>query len=68
MTQYVIAAVVAVVLAAISGTICFRLGISYRKKIAEEKIGSAETEAKRIVDDAVKTAENKKRESLLSAK
>ena len=65
---YAIAAVVAVVLAAISGTVCFRLGISYRKKIAEEKIGSAETEAKRIVDDAVKTAENKKRESLLSAK
>ena len=65
---YAIAAVVAVILAAISGIVCFRLGISYRKKIAEEKIGSAETEAKRIVDDAVKTAENKKRESLLSAK
>ena len=65
---YAIAAVVAVVLAAISGTVCFRLGISYRKKIAEEQIGSAEKEAKRIVDDAVKTAENKKRESLLSAK
>ena len=63
-----IAAVVAVVLAAISGAICFRLGISYRKKIAEAEIGSAENEAKRIVDEAVKAAENKKRESLLSAK
>lgn len=63
-----IAAVVAVVLAALSGTICFRLGISYRKKIAEAEIGSAEAEAKRLVDEAVKTAENKKRESLLSAK
>ena len=65
---YAIAAVVAVVLAAISGAICFRLGISYRKKVAEAEIGSAEAEAKKIVDEAVKTAENKKRESLLSAK
>ena len=63
-----IAAVVAVVLAVISGTICFRLGISHRKKIAEAQIGSAEAEAKRLIDEAVKTAESKKRESLLSAK
>ncbi len=66
--EIAIAAVVAVVLAIISGAICFRLGISHRKKIAEAQIGSAEAEAKRIVDEAVKTAENKKRESLLSAK
>ena len=63
-----IAAAVAVVLAIISGAICFRLGISHRKKIAEAQIGSAEAEAKRLVEEAVKTAENKKRESLLSAK
>ena len=63
-----IAAVVAVVLAVISGVICFRFGISYRKRIAEAEIGSAETEAKRLVDEALKTAENKKRETLLSAK
>ncbi len=63
-----IAAVVAVVLAVISGTICFRLGISHRKKIAEAQIGSAEAEAKRLVEEAVKAAESKKRESLLSAK
>ena len=63
-----IAAVVAVVLAAISGVVCFRFGISYRKRIAEAEIGSAEAEAKKIVDDAVKAAEDKKRESLLSAK
>ena len=55
-----IAAVVAVVLAVASGFICFRFGISYRKKIAEAEIGSAEAEAKRIVDEAVKTGENKK--------
>ena len=68
MVHIAIAAVVAVVLAVISGAICFRLGISHRKRIAEAQIGSAEAEAKRLVDEAVKTAENKKRESLLSAK
>ncbi len=67
-TIIAIAAVVAIVLAVISGFVSFRLGISYRKKIAEAEIGSAETEAKRIVEEATKTAESKKRESLLSAK
>ncbi len=66
--EVAITAVVAVVLAVISGFVSFRLGISYRKKIAEAEIGGAETEAKRLVEEAVKTAENKKRESLLSAK
>ena len=68
MVHIAIAAVVAVVLAIISGAICFRLGISHRKRVAEAQIGSAEAEAKRLVEEAVKTAENKKRESLLSAK
>ena len=63
-----IAAVVALVLAIASGVISFRLGISYRKKIAEAEIGGAEAEAKRIVNEAIKKAEDKKRESLLSAK
>ena len=66
--EIAIAAVVALVLAIASGVISFRLGISYRKKIAEAEIGGAEAEAKRIVDEATKKAEDKKRESLLSAK
>ena len=57
MTGYVIAAVVAVVLAAISGAICFRLGISHRKKIAEAQIGSAEAEAKRIAEETAAAKE-----------
>lgn len=44
------------------------LGFIIRKKIGESKIGSAEEEAKRILDDAVKNAETKKKESLLEAK
>jgi len=63
-----IAAVVAVVLAVASGLVCFRLGVAHRKKIAEAEIGSAEAEAKKILDEAVKTGENKKREALLKAK
>ncbi|WHH58996.1 ribonuclease Y [Petroclostridium sp. X23] len=61
---------IAVALAAAigSGMIFFQLGIKYRKKIAEAEIGSAEEEAKRIVNDAYKAAESKKREALLEAK
>jgi len=44
------------------------IGIIYRKKIAEAKIGSAENEAKRLVNEAMKVAESKKKESLLEAK
>lgn len=46
----------------------FKFGASYRKKIAEAEIGSAEEKAKNIVDDAVRTADAKKRELLLEAK
>ncbi|MBE7039278.1 MAG: ribonuclease Y [Ruminococcaceae bacterium] len=59
---------VAVLLCAIVGFICFRLGVSHRKKIAENEIGSAEAEAKEIIQRATKEGENKKRELLLEAK
>ena len=42
--------------------------IAYRKKVAEQKIGSAEERAREIIDEAVKTAETKKRETLLEVK
>ena len=61
----VIIAIIAFVIGAAGGIFA---GISYRKKIAESEIGSAETEAKRIVDEAVKSAETKKKEALLEAK
>ncbi|MBR2020830.1 MAG: ribonuclease Y, partial [Clostridia bacterium] len=57
----VIGAVVGLVVGAL-------LGAVLRKKIAEGKIGSAETEAKRILSDAQKTAETKKKEALIEAK
>ena len=48
--------------------ICFFLGTSYRKKVAEKEIGSAETEATRIINDAIKSGESKKREMLVEAR
>lgn len=43
-------------------------GYFYRKKVAEKEIGSAEDEAKRIVNNAIKAAEAKKRESVVEAR
>ena len=44
------------------------VGVVYRKKVAEAEIGSAEQEAKRIVADAMKSAEAKKKEAILEGK
>ena len=44
------------------------VGIVYRKKIAEGKVGVAEERARKIVDDAAKEAEARKKEILLEAK
>lgn len=57
-----------VVAAVIAGIIAFKMGVLYRKRIAESEIGSAEDEAKKIINDAVKTAETKKKEVLIEAK
>ena len=54
--------------AVISGFILFKMGIKYRRKTAEVAIGSAETEAQRIVEDAKKEAESMKKEALIEAK
>lgn len=50
------------------GIVCFFIGITYRKKVAEKEIGSAEEEARRIINESIKGGENKKREMLLEAK
>ena len=68
MLSYGISALIAFVGAAVAGFICFQLGISHRRKTAEAKIGSAEDEAKRLINDAIKTAEQKRKEALLEAK
>lgn len=43
-------------------------GFFYRKKISEAKIGSAEDQAKKIIEEGEKTAETLKKEALIEAK
>ena len=60
--------IIAVAAAVLAGLLAFFFGMSYRKNKAESAIGSAEQEAKRIIGDAVKTAEAKKKEIVLEGK
>ena len=64
MMQYILAAVAFVVAA----VVFFPLGIVYRKKVSEKEISSAEEEARRIINEAIKSSESKKREALVEAK
>ena len=61
----VIAAIIGLL---VGGVVCFPLGIRYRKNVSEKEISSAEEEGKRIINEAIKSAESKKREALLEAK
>ncbi|MED9891801.1 MULTISPECIES: ribonuclease Y [Ruminococcus] len=54
--------------AAISGFIFFKQGIAYRRREAESVIGSAEKEAERILEDAGKDADSRKKAALVEAK
>ena len=46
----------------------FGIGIAYRKKVAEREIGSAEQEATRLINEAIRSGESRKKEMLLEAK
>ena len=46
----------------------FGIGVAYRKKVAEREIGSAEAEATRIINEAIRGGESKKKEMLLEVK
>ena len=59
---------IGVIVAVIAFVIGVLAGIWYRKKVAEKEIISAEEEAKRIINEAIKGAESKKREALVEAK
>ena len=62
--HYLIFIVVGIVLVIVG----FILGVTYRKKVAEAEIGSAETEATRLINEAIRSGENRKKEMLLEAK
>ena len=65
MTTAVVSAIVA---ALVAGIACFYLGTVHRRKVAEAKIGSAEAEATRLVNDAIRSAEQRRKEVILEAK
>lgn len=65
MPMEIIAVLVTLIVASPIG---FMLGSAYRQKLGAAKIGSAEEKAREIIDEALKTAETKKREGLLEVK
>ena len=66
MEWYTILAIVLGVLIGIGAG--FAGGVLYRKKVAEREIGSAEAEATRLINEAIRNGENRKKEMLLEAK
>ena len=68
MDPIVITVIAAVAAAVVFGVLGFIIGGQHRKKVAEAAIGSATEEAARIVNQAVQTAENKRKETILEAK
>ena len=65
MLGYVIAVVVTLVVVA---PVSFLIASNYAKNNAKSKIGNAEEQARAIIDEALATAETKKREGLLEVK
>ncbi len=65
MLPYILTAVIAVIVALPLG---FFVGSAYRKKLDENEIGSAEAQARKILEDGIKAAETKKKEALIEAK
>ena len=63
-----LAIILIVVAAAVGIGIGFGSGFGYRKKFAEREIGSAEQEATRLINEAIRSGESRKKEMLLEAK
>lgn len=64
----ILAIVLIIVISVFVGFCAFFVGVQYRKKVGEDKIGSAEQEAQRILDEAQRTAEATKKEALIEGK
>lgn len=68
MINLVIALIIALALAVVVAIVTRFVTISSLTKDAQSKVGTAEAKARQIIDDAVKTAETKKKEALLEVK
>ena len=64
----ILAIILIIVAAAVGIAIGFVVGMTYRKRVAEREIGSAEAEATRIINEAIRGGESRKKEMLLEAK
>jgi len=64
----IIAIAVVVVIMIVVALLTWKIAIAYRIRVYEAKIGSADEKAREIIDEALRTAETKKREALLEAK
>ena len=60
--------VITVIIGIAAAAVGIAVGFFIRKAIAEKKVGSAEEQARRILEDALKNAESAKKESIISAK
>ena len=60
--------VLIIVGALVLAAVMFAVGVVYRKRVGEREIGSAEAEATRIINEAIRSGENRKKEMLLEAK
>ncbi len=63
-----IAVILIVVAAAVGAAVGIFIGMALRKKTAEREIGSAEAEATRIINEAIRSGESRKKELLVEAK
>ena len=66
--DFTIAIIAIIGCAAVGIGLGFALGVGYRKKFAEREIGSAEQEATRLINEAIRSGESRKKEMLLEAK
>ena len=68
MTTIIIAVVAVAAALVISIPVTWKAALNKKTKEDANKVGSAEEKARKIIDDAIKKAESKKRESLLEIK
>lgn len=68
MVPIIVVVVLVVVAAALFGVSGYYIGWKNRQRTAEAQIGSAEEEAKRLTNDAIKSAEQKRKEIIIEAK
>ena len=67
-SDILVCVIVGIIALVVGLIIAFPVGVAYRRRVAEAELGSAEEEARRIVNESIKTAESRKKEALIEAK